>query len=125
MALLGITCDVPLTRTVDVAALRLVVLTGNRDGDMHRPPAPAEPFADVARRAPGRLRIALSFTTPFGTSSKVDPEVRAAVLSTADRLRDLGHDVFPADPDYGLIGPAFVPRASYRLHELCDRLPAW
>ncbi len=120
----GITCFGPLTRTVDDAALLLDVLTGNRDGDRHRPPAPAEPFADAARRSPGQLRIALSFTTPFGTSSKVDPEVRAAVLSTADRLRDLGHDVFPADPDYGLIGPAFVPRASYGIHELYDRLPA-
>jgi amidase len=120
----GITCFGPLTRTVDDAALLLDVLAGNRDGDRHCPPAPAEPFADAARRPPGPLRIALSFTTPFGTSSKVDPEVRAAVLSTADRLRDLGHDVFPADPDYGLIGPAFVPRASYGVHELCDRLPA-
>ncbi|MDX6661475.1 MAG: amidase, partial [Solirubrobacteraceae bacterium] len=104
--------------------LLLDVLAGNRDGDRHCPPAPAEPFADAARRSPGRLRIAVSFTTPFGTSSKVDPEVRAAVRSTADRLRNLGHDVFPADPDYGLIGPAFVPRASYGVHELCDRLPA-
>jgi amidase len=120
----GITCHGPLTRTVEDAALLLDVLAGNRDGDRHRPPAPDEPFADVARRPLGQLRIALSFTTPFGTSSKVDPEVRAAVLGTADRLRDLGHDVFAADPDYGLIGPAFVPRASYGVHELCDRLPA-
>ena len=119
----GITCFGPLARTVDDAALLLDVLTGNRDGDVHRPPAPDEPFADVARRPPEQLRIALSFTAPFGTWSKLDPQVRAAVVSTADRLRDLGHDVFPADPDYGLIGPAFVPRASYGVHEMCDRLP--
>src|SRR2546430_3258892 len=79
----GITCFGPLTRTVGDAALLLDVLAGNRDGDRHRPPPSAEPFADAARRPPGQLRIALSFTTPFGTSSKVDPEVRAAVLSTA------------------------------------------
>ena len=120
----GITCHGPLTRTVDDAALLLDVLAGNRDGDRHRPAAPHEPFADAARRPPERLRVALSFTTPFGTSSKVDSEVRSAVLRTADRLRDLGHDVFAADPDYGLIGPAFVPRASYGVHELHDRLPA-
>ena len=119
----GITCFGPLTRTVDDAALLLDVLAGNRDGDRHRPPAPAEPFADAARRAPERLRVALSFTTPFGTSSKVDPEVRAAVERTAERLRALGHDVFAADPDYGLIGPIFVPRGSNGTYEMYSRLP--
>jgi amidase len=120
----GITCFGPLTRTVDDAALLLDVLAGNRDGDRHRPPAPAEPFAHAARRAPGRLRVALSFTTPFGTSSKVDPEVRAAVERTAERLRALGHDVFAADPDYGLIGPTFVPRGSNGTYEMYSRLPS-
>jgi amidase len=72
---------------------------------------------------PGRLRIALSFTTPFGVSSKVDPEVRAAVERTGERLRELGHEVFAADPDYGLIGPAFVPRGSNGAHVYYARLP--
>src|SRR5204862_81 len=89
---------VPVAIKDDVGLL-LDVLAGNRDGDRHRPAAPHEPFADAARRPPERLRVALSFTTPFGTSSKVDSEVRSAVLRTADRLRDLGHDVFAADPD--------------------------
>jgi amidase len=119
----GITCYGPLTRTVDDAALLLDVLAGNRDGDRHRPAAPEEPFADAARRAPERLRVALSFSTPFGVSSNVDPEVRAAVERTGERLRDLGHEVFAADPDYGLIGPAFVPRGSNGAHGYYARLP--
>jgi amidase len=119
----GITCHGPLTRTVDDAALFLDVLAGNRDGDRHRPAAPHEPFADTARRAPERLRVALSFSTPFGVSSKVDPEIRAAVERTGERLRDLGHEVFAADPDYGLIGPAFVPRGSNGAHQCYARLP--
>jgi amidase len=119
----GITCHGPLARTVGDAALLLDVLTGNHDGDLHRPAKPHEPFVAAARRAPGRLRVALSFTTPFGVSSKVDPEVRAAVQRIAERLRELGHEVFPADPDYGLIGPAFVPRASNGAHLYFARLP--
>lgn len=119
----GITCHGPLTRTVDDAAMLLDVLAGNRDGDRHRAAAPHEPFADAARRAPARLRVALSFTTPFGVSSKVDPEIRAAVQRTGERLRDLGHEVFAADPDYGLIGPAFVPRGSNGAHQCYARLP--
>jgi amidase len=119
----GITCFGPLTRTVDDAALLLDVLTGNRDGDLHRPPPPAEPFAEAVRREPGRLRVALSFRTPFGVSSKVDPEVRAAVERTADRLAALGHQVLAADPDYGLIGPIFVPRASHGAYLHYAKLP--
>jgi amidase len=120
----GVTCFGPLARTVDDAALLLDVLAGNRDGDLHRPRPPSESFAAAARRVAGRVRVAVSFTTPFGTSSKVDPEVHAAILRTADRLRELGHDVFPADPDYGLIGPAFVPRGSNGAYRWYVDLPA-
>jgi amidase len=109
---------------VDDAALLLDALAGNRDGDRHRPPAPAEAFADAVRRAPGKLRIAMSFTTPFGVSAKVAPEIRAAVERTGRRLRALGHDVFATDPDYGLIGPTFVPRGSNGAYELYSRLPS-
>ena len=43
----------PLARTVADAALLLDVLSGNVDGDLHRPPPPAEPFAAAARARPG------------------------------------------------------------------------
>jgi amidase len=108
----GIAVAGPLTRTVRDAALLLDVLTGNHPDDVHRPPAPAEPFLEAAGRGPGRLRIALSFRTPFGVPSVVDPEIRAAVLRLAGVLTDLGHEVIRADPDYGLIGLNFLPRGT-------------
>ena len=60
----GLTCIGPLARTVADAALLLDVATGNVDGDLHRPPPPAEPYAEAAHRDPGHLRIALSLRGP-------------------------------------------------------------
>ena len=70
----------------------------------------AEAFAESAAREPRALRIAISFATPFGVAGDVDPEHRAAIEAFAERLAELGHDVTPADPDYGLVGPAIIPR---------------
>jgi amidase len=106
----GLACFGPLTRNVADTALLLDALAGNPPADRHRPPAPAETFAESAARAPRRLRIALSFTTPFGVSGKVDPEIRAATEATALRLGELGHEVVRVDPSYGLIGAGIVPR---------------
>jgi amidase len=101
----------------------LDVLTGNHPDDVHRPPAPAEPYRQAAAREPGRLRIALSFRTPFGVPSAVDPEIRAAVLRLAGVLADLGHAVFPAEPDYGLIGLNFLPRGTAGVADWLDDTP--
>ncbi len=106
----GLSCYGPLARSVGDAALLLDAVHGNVPADLHRPQPPSEPFADAAARDPGRLRIALSFATPLGVPDKVDAEHRAAIDSFAERLTELGHDVFPADPDYGMVGPAIVPR---------------
>ena len=106
----GLSCYGPLARDVADTALLLDVLAGNVPADRHHVAPPAEPFAAAAARPPERLRIALSFTTPFGTSSKVDPEHRAAVEALAASLGELGHEVERRDPDYGLVGAALVPR---------------
>ena len=106
----GLSCYGPLARNVADTALLLDVLSGNVPADRHHVPAPAEPFADAASRAPRALRIALSFATPLGTSSKVDPEHRLAVEGLATALAELGHEVEPRDPDYGLVGAALIPR---------------
>ncbi|GAA4613605.1 amidase [Actinoallomurus liliacearum] len=119
----GIAVAGPLTRTVEDAALLLDVLTGNHPEDIHRPPAPAEPYRRAVEREPGRLRIALSFRTPFGVPSAVDPEIRSAVLRLANALTDLGHDVFPADPDYGLIGLNFLPRGTAGVADWLEATP--
>ncbi len=106
----GLTCFGPLTRSVADAALLLDAVHGNIDADLHKPAAPAEPFAEAAAREPRQMRIAISFATPFGVPSDVDPEHRAAIEAFAGRLAEMGHDVAPADPDYGLVGPAIIPR---------------
>lgn len=106
----GLSCYGPLTRSVADSALLLDVLAGNVPADRHQVPAPAEPFADAAQRQPGHLRIALSFATPAGASGKVDGEHRAAIEALAGDLGELGHEVELRDPDYGLVGPALIPR---------------
>lgn len=120
----GLTCIGPLARTVGDAALLLDVLAGSHPGDLHRPPAHHEPYADAARRDPGRLRIALSLRIPFsGAPARLDRGVHAAVERIARVLARLGHDVAPADPAYGLIGLTFVPRSTTGVREWVARVP--
>jgi amidase len=120
----GLSCFGPLTLSVEDAALLLDAVTGNHDGDLHRPPAPNSSFAAAATEPPRRLRIALSFATPFGVPDKVDPEIRTATEDTARRLEELGHEVVREDPHYGLVGLGLVPRGMAGVHEwLRDRVP--
>ena len=110
----GLTCNGPLARTVADAALLLDAISGSRDGDRHRPPAPPEPFAQSAKRGPGRpLRIALSFKVPFsGPPARLDPRVRERVGELAGVLAALGNSVSAKDPTYGVFAAGFVPRAA-------------
>jgi amidase len=118
----GITCHGPLARTVGDVAVLLDAITGNHPGDRFRPPAPAEPFSDLARRDPGRLRVAVSFRVQFFIDTEVDSEIRAAVERIARVLADLGHDVFAADPDYGFVGASFLPRGMAGSVEWYERM---
>jgi amidase len=106
----GLSCYGPLTRSVADSALLLDVLAGNVPADRHHVPPPPEPFTAAAARPPARLRIALSFATPIGATNKLDAEHRVAVEALAASLAELGHEVEPRDPDYGLVGAALIPR---------------
>lgn len=118
----GITVFGPLARTVRDAALLLDAASGSAPGDLHRP-APVEVLPE-AGRDPGRLRIALSLRPPWtATRKSLDPAVRAAVTDLAERLAALGHEVEEADPSYGPIGLAFVPRATAGIREWTGRVP--
>src|SRR5215213_792432 len=70
---LGLATDGALSRTVLDTAVALDVLAGYEPGDAYVVPPPSQPFADAARRDPGRLRIAFATEAPNG--APVDPEV--------------------------------------------------
>ena len=97
-----------LTRTVGDSALFLDVVRGHVDGDAHTAPDPPTSFAEAARTAPGKLRIAFS-TKPVAPGPVADA-VKKAVHDTADVLRSLGHDVREQNPTWGLQVPGFLPR---------------
>ncbi|GAA1544604.1 amidase [Actinomadura kijaniata] len=119
----GLTVWGPIARSVEDAALLLDVLSGSHPEDAHRLDPARTPFAAAAGREPGRLRIAVSFRTAFGVSGRLDPEIRAAVERLARRLTELGHKVFPADPDYGPIVLGLVPRGTAGVAEWLDSMP--
>jgi amidase len=106
----GLSCYGPLARSTTDAALLLDAVHGNVPADLHRPPAPPETFSAAAAREPGPLRVAVSFATPLGVVNKLDPEHRQAIEGFAGRLTELGHEIVRVDPDYGMVGPAIVPR---------------
>ncbi|WP_460370098.1 amidase family protein, partial [Actinocorallia lasiicapitis] len=58
---------------------------------------PGAPYAELARRDPGKLRIGYSTRSPIGT--EVDAEAVTAVEAAAKLLAGLGHEVEPAEPD--------------------------
>lgn len=79
----------------DVAAM-LDCLAIPQPGDPFFIPKPAQPYAELARRDPPRLRIGWSTDTLMGF--EVDPEVRAAVALAAKTLAGMGHDVSEESP---------------------------
>jgi amidase len=111
----GLTALGPLTRTVLDAALFLDAVA-----DPVAPGHDGATFADAARRAPGRLRVAISLKTIL--PAKPGPAARDAVHETAALLRALGHDVVERDPDYGELRPLFVPRYARGAYEDAARL---
>jgi amidase len=121
----GLTVIGPLARTVGDAALLMDVLSGSLDGDLHRPPPPAAPFAASAARSPARLRVGLAFNIPFsGAPTRLKPEIRAAVERLAGELEELGHEVEPVHVPYGLgTGISFMPRGNGGVREWTERVP--
>ncbi|WP_268920548.1 amidase family protein, partial [Actinomadura soli] len=119
----GITVWGPLARNVEDAALLLDVLSGSHPEDAYQIDPPGVSFVEAARREPGRLRVAVSFRTAFGVSGRLHPEIRGAVERLARRLIDLGHKVFPADPDYGLVGLGLIPRGTAGAADWLDSIP--
>ena len=100
----GLSVAGSLTRHTIDTALWLDVVAGGAGA-----PDPERPFAEAARTAPGRLRVALSLKSPDPLARLAEP-VRRAVEEVADVVRSLGHEVRERDPDYGWLLPLFLPR---------------
>jgi amidase len=105
----GLSVAGSVSRTVIDTALWLDAVAGPAEGDADRAEPPARPFAEAARSAPGKLRIAVS-TRPPVAGVKVQDSAKAAVAETADVLRSLGHDVAERDPDRPELRTCFIPR---------------
>jgi amidase len=95
--------DGMLTRTVADTAAILDVLAGYEPGDATWTPPPPEPFARLAERDPGRLRIAAT-TLPPVRDAVLDPTCARAVADATELLRSLGHEVEEVDPPWQVDG---------------------
>ena len=73
----GMPVDCVLTRTVLDTAVALDAIAGYEPGDRHHAPAPPASFADAARSDPGRLRVRLCLSAPFGMPVDAEPAAAA------------------------------------------------
>jgi len=112
----------PLARSVADVALLHDAMTGAEPNDEIPSPPLAPPLINAVSRAPGRLRIAMSFKPVV--SVPVSEEVRRPVVETAELLCSLGHEVVERDPVYPPAGIAAVLALFMNgfAHEI-DRLP--
>jgi amidase len=93
----GLTAFGPIARSAGDAALLLDAIA---DGG---------PFHDAVAVDPPRLRVGIAMkpTLPNVRPSK---PVKSMVAATADRLRELGHEVVDVKPRYGQLLPVIMPR---------------
>lgn len=111
----GLSVNGPIARSVSDAALFLDATSTI--------PGPEGEFLAAATRDPGRLRIALSTKIPT-LPQRVGREELAAVEQAGALLRDLGHEVITADPDYPLAAlyASFLPRYLRGISDDADAL---
>lgn len=95
----GLVVDGPLARTVHDAAALLDVMAQPVLGNPRPFPPPAIPFAEHARRDPGRLRIARWSGSPL-PGVETDPACVTAWETASQVLADLGHEVVDVDPPF-------------------------
>jgi amidase len=91
--------DGVLTRTVSDTAATLDVLAGYEPGDANWAPPPPAPFAQLAQRDPGRLRIGMALNMPLDGPG-LDAVSAGAATDAAALLESLGHDVEEITPPW-------------------------
>jgi amidase len=120
----GLSVNGCISRTVADTALFLDLTSGGST-EPGAPSPPERPFAEEARTAPGRLRIAWSVEPPrLLIPPVVSEEVKRAVSETAELLRSLGHDVDHQEPDWGIAAGNNVSLRYLRgTHDDVERVP--
>ena len=83
--------DGALCRTTADCAALLDVMQGYELGDATWAPPPQEPYAEAAKRDPGKLRVALTFDMPV--EAELDPICEKGTRDAAELLESLGHEV--------------------------------
>jgi amidase len=111
----GLSVNGPIARSVLDAAMFLDATS--------TVPGPEDEFVAAAIREPGKLRIALSTKVP-ALPVRVGREELAAVDQAGALLRDLGHEVITADPEYprSSIYANFLPRYLRGISDDADAL---
>jgi amidase len=100
--LMGMGIEFALTRSIRDCALMLDHVQGPEVGAMFDIPAPAHPYAQAIQSPTRKLRIAMATHLP-GTPEPDAPGM-AALMETAQLLRDMGHEVIEAMPHYDVDG---------------------
>lgn len=120
----GLSVNGPLARSVlDAAVFLDVTATGSAAPGPAAPGAEGE-FVAAAGRHPGRLRIALSTKVPTPLPVRVGKAQLAAVEEAGALLRELGHEVIHADPEYppAAILANYLPRYLRGISDDADAL---
>lgn len=94
----GLSIQHVITRSVRDSALLLDISAGAGSGDPYYAEPPKGSFLAATRRDPGKLKVAVAFTTPSGAA--LDPECAAAIRATAKLCESLGHTVEEAYPEF-------------------------
>ncbi|MGN6166728.1 MAG: amidase [Solirubrobacteraceae bacterium] len=91
-----------LTRRVADTAAVLDVIAGYELGDANWAPPPPGSYAELARREPRGLRIALAFNPPI--EAELDPMCERGTRDAALLLESLGHSVQETEPPWAGTG---------------------
>lgn len=107
----GLSVNGFVTRSVADSALLMDVAVAGGPTEADAPPVPSEPYADVAARPPGKLRIGWTTSAPRALARPIQEKVGFDAMAHAvELLRSLGHEVAEVEVDWGTVGNAIAPR---------------